>query len=151
MPEKALIFGGDTLTTTDVAVALGKAELGDPSKVAHLDKELLEKVYGKMVEMVEEAIDKIKTSAAPTPVILVGGGSILFPTELKGASQVIRPEHSGVANAIGSAISQVSGQIEKSTCWMKLDVRMRWNKRRKRRRQKQSMPVPTKTASLSWI
>lgn len=151
LPEKALIFGGDTLTTTDVAVALGKAELGDPSKVAHLDKELLEKVYGKMVEMVEEAIDKIKTSAAPTPVILVGGGSILFPTELKGASQVIRPEHSGVANAIGSAISQVSGQIEKSTCWMKLDVKMRWNKRRKRRRQKQSMPVPTKTASLSWI
>jgi N-methylhydantoinase A/oxoprolinase/acetone carboxylase beta subunit len=113
LPEKALIFGGDTLTTTDVAVALGKAELGDPSKVAHLDKELLEKVYGKMVEMVEEAIDKIKTSADPIPVILVGGGSILFPTELKGASQVIRPEHSGVANAIGSAISQVSGQIEK--------------------------------------
>lgn len=26
---------------------------------------------------------------------------------------MIRPEHSGVANAIGSAISQVSGQIEK--------------------------------------
>jgi N-methylhydantoinase A/oxoprolinase/acetone carboxylase beta subunit len=113
LPEKGLIFGGDTLTTTDVAVALGKVELGDASKVAHLDKSLLEKIYQKIVEMVEEAIDKMKTSAAPVPVILVGGGSILLPEELKGASEVIRPQHSGVANAIGSAISQVSGQIEK--------------------------------------
>ncbi|TQS71207.1 hydantoinase/oxoprolinase family protein [Ornithinibacillus gellani] len=113
LPEKAMIFGGDTLTTTDVAVALGKVELGDPAKVAHLDRALLEQVYAKMVVLVEEAIDKMKTSADPIPVILVGGGSILFPTELQGASTVIRPEHSGVANAIGSAISQVSGQIEK--------------------------------------
>ncbi|QYF81305.1 hypothetical protein KY492_20485 [Brevibacterium sp. PAMC21349] len=66
-----------------------------------------------MVNLVEEAIDKMKTSAAPVPVILVGGGSILLPEELKGASEVIRPLHSCVANAIGSAISQVSGQIEK--------------------------------------
>ncbi|MBS4208089.1 hydantoinase/oxoprolinase family protein [Bacillus sp. FJAT-50079] len=113
LPEEAMIFGGDTLTTTDVAVALGKVELGDPSKVAHLDKELLQQVYVKMVELVEEAIDKMKVSADPMPVILVGGGSVLFPKELKGASEVLRPENSGVANAIGSAISQVSGQIEK--------------------------------------
>ncbi|GER67723.1 hydantoinase subunit beta [Weizmannia acidilactici] len=113
LPEKGLVFGGDTLTTTDVAVALGKVKLGDASKVAHLNKEILNKVYDRMVEMVEEAIDKMKTSPAPVPVILVGGGSILLPDVLKGASAVIRPEHSGVANAIGSAISQVSGQIEK--------------------------------------
>lgn len=113
LPEKALIFGGDTLTTTDVAVALGKVELGDASKVAHLDKTLLNKIYDKMVELVEEAIDKMKTTADSIPVILVGGGSILLPTELQGASKVIRPEHSGVANAIGSAISQVSGQVER--------------------------------------
>ncbi|WP_435053669.1 hypothetical protein [Peribacillus simplex] len=66
-----------------------------------------------MVNLVEDAIDKMKTSAAPVPVILVGGGSILLPEELKGPSEVIRPLHSGVANAIGSAISQVSGQIVK--------------------------------------
>lgn len=113
LPEKGLIFGGDTLTATDVVVALGKVKLGDPEKVAHLDQKLLKRVYHKMVSLLEEAIDKIKTSADPVPVILVGGGSILFPDELKGASTVIRPEHSGVANAIGSAISQVSGQIEK--------------------------------------
>jgi len=113
LPEKSLIFGGDTLTTTDVAVALGKVKLGDPSKVAHLDQALLEEIYADMVELVEEAIDKMKTSAAPVPVILVGGGSILMPEALKGASEVIRPNHSGVANAIGAAIAQVSGQIEK--------------------------------------
>lgn len=113
LPQKGLVFGGDTLTATDVAVALGKATLGDASKVAHLDRALLEKVYAKMIEMVEEAIDKMKTSAEPVPVILVGGGSILLPDKLKGASQVIRPENSGVANAIGSAIAQISGQVER--------------------------------------
>lgn len=113
LPEKGLVFGGDTLTTTDVAVALGKADIGEPERVAHLDKALLEKVYARMVEMVEEAIDKMKTSADPVPVIIVGGGSILLPDRLKGASKVIRPEDFGVANAIGAGIAQVSGQIER--------------------------------------
>ncbi|WP_203333776.1 ROK family protein [Planococcus beigongshangi] len=113
LAEKGLVFGGDTLTATDVAVALGIAQLGDPALVSHLDEAVLKNVYTKMVEMVEETIDRMKTSADEVPVILVGGGSILFPAELKGASQVIKPVNSGVANAIGSAISQVSGQIEK--------------------------------------
>ena len=30
LTEKALIFGGDTFTTTDVAVGLGLIKLGDP-------------------------------------------------------------------------------------------------------------------------
>lgn len=111
--EQELIFGGDTLTTTDIVVALGKFEIGDPTKVMHLDKKLLEKIYSKMVEEVEIAIDKMKTSVKPVPIILVGGGSILLPNNLKGASEVIRPENFGVANAIGVAIAQVSGQIER--------------------------------------
>jgi N-methylhydantoinase A/oxoprolinase/acetone carboxylase beta subunit len=113
LPEKGLVFGGDTLTVTDVVVALGKADIGDASKVDHLNKRLLENIYGKMMEQVEEAIDRMKTSADPVPVILVGGGSILIPKELKGASEVIRPDHHGVANAIGAAIAQVSGQVER--------------------------------------
>lgn len=113
LSEEAFVFGGNTLTTTDIVVAMGKAEIGDASKVAHLERDLLEKIYAKMVSMVEEALDKMKTSADPVPVILVGGGSILLPNELKGASEVISPNNHGVANAIGSAISQVSGQIEK--------------------------------------
>ncbi|MED4476238.1 hydantoinase/oxoprolinase family protein [Oceanobacillus caeni] len=111
--EEALVFGGSTLTTTDVAVSLGKVKLGNPENVAQLDKNLLEAIYKRMVEMIEEAVDKIKTSAADMPVVFVGGGSVLFPNEIKGASQVYQPENGGVANAIGSAISQISGEIEK--------------------------------------
>lgn len=109
----ALVFGGETLTTTDVAVALGYANIGDKSKVKHLDKTLLNKIYSKMKKMLEDEIDKMKTSSEPVPVILVGGGADLFPDELKGASKVIKHKTGGAANAIGAAIAQVSGQIEK--------------------------------------
>jgi len=63
--------------------------------------------------MIEEAIDKVKTSAADMPVVFVGGGSVLFPNEIKGASQVYEPQNGGVSNAIGSVISQISWEIEK--------------------------------------
>ena len=65
-----------------------------------------------MKAMVEEQIDKMKTSAEGLPVILVGGGSILIPDSLQGASSVVRPQHFEVANAIGAAIAQVSGAVD---------------------------------------
>jgi hypothetical protein len=54
----------------------------------------------------------MKTSSAPLPVVLVGGGAIILPTHLEGASQILRPENFGVANAIGVAIAQASGEVE---------------------------------------
>ena len=41
------------------------------------------------------------------PVILVGGGSILVSRDLSSASEVLRPEHASVANAIGAITSNV--------------------------------------------
>lgn len=111
--EKALVFGGDTLTATDVAVCVGNAHIGNPTYVEHLNKKLMQKIYDKMIAMTEAAIEKIKTSPDQDSVIFVGGGSVLFPDSLKGASTVLKPKNSGVANAIGSAISQVSGQVER--------------------------------------
>lgn len=113
LTEKALVFGGDTLTATDIAVALGKVKLGDPEKVAHLKRSQVKGIYAKMIEMIESAIDQVKTSSESVPVVLVGGGGILLPDQLQGASEVIKPENFGVANAIGVAIAQVSGQIER--------------------------------------
>ena len=63
--------------------------------------------------MVEDAIDEMKISNADMDVILVGGGSIILPEDLNGAAKVIKPRHFGCANAIGSAISKVSGTYEK--------------------------------------
>lgn len=111
--EKALIFGGDTVTATDVAVRLGMAELGDPSGVADMDIDFANKAMAQMKAMVEDAIDAMKVSGADVDVILVGGGSITLPTDLKGASSVLKPAFFGTANAIGSAISKVSGTIER--------------------------------------
>ena len=63
--------------------------------------------------LVEDAIDSMKISSADSDVILVGGGSIVLPEDLAGAAKVVKPDHFGCANAIGSAISKVSGTYEK--------------------------------------
>ena len=65
-----------------------------------------------MRELVEDAVDAMKVSSDPVDAVLVGGGCIILPTDLAGTSQVEKPAHSGCANAIGSAISKVSGAYE---------------------------------------
>src|SRR6266545_2649802 len=55
---------------------------------------------------IAEAVDRMKTSAGDIPVVVVGGGSILLGDSLPGASQLVKPEHFAVANAIGAAIAQ---------------------------------------------
>lgn len=111
--KKALLFGGDVLTATDIAVRLGMVELGDASKVAHIPEELAKKALAAIGTLVEDAIDSMKVSSADSDVILVGGGSIVLPEKLAGAAAVVKPDHFGCANAIGSAISKVSGTFEK--------------------------------------
>jgi N-methylhydantoinase A/oxoprolinase/acetone carboxylase beta subunit len=111
--EKALVFGGDTLTATDVAVRLGYARIGDPGRAAHLDLSLAEKAMARIIEMTEDHIDAMKVSHDDVDVVLVGGGSILLPDHLRGVKKLLRPGNFAVANAIGAAIAKVSGAYEK--------------------------------------
>lgn len=113
LPEEALVFGGRTLTTTDIAVAGGRAGIGDKELVRGLDPSLVDETLAEIQTRVETAIDRVKVSYGDMPVILVGGGSVLVGDSLSGASEVLRPGHGGVANAIGAAIAQVGGQIER--------------------------------------
>ena len=113
LTEEALVFGGDTLTSTDIAVSDGRADVGDYRFVERLEPSLVADVMAEIQVRVETAIDRVKLSSEDVPVVLVGGGSVLLGDSLSGASIVLRPEHAGVANAIGAAIAQVGGQVER--------------------------------------
>ena len=110
--KRALVFGGDTMTATDIAVRLGMAKVGNPALVESIPQETAERAMAEMRQLVEDAIDVMKVSSDPIDTVLVGGGAIVLPRDLAGTAQVVTPEHAGCANAIGSAISKVSGVYE---------------------------------------
>ncbi|MEC8196858.1 MAG: hypothetical protein VX228_11190, partial [Pseudomonadota bacterium] len=107
--QEGIVFGGETLTASDVAVAAGRAQIGtnSPPEIENL-KNLLE----LMDEIVSDAVARSRTSSETVPVLAVGGGSILMPSKVDGL-KVIRPENYGLANAVGAAIAQVSGDATK--------------------------------------
>ncbi len=111
--EEAKVFGGDTLCATDIAVAAGDADIGDASRVADLDPGLVKAARRRIHQMIAEGVDRMKTSGDPIPLILVGGGAVLVAEQIPGTSEMIVPEHAGVANAIGASIAQVSGETDR--------------------------------------
>jgi N-methylhydantoinase A/oxoprolinase/acetone carboxylase beta subunit len=111
--ERALVFGGQELTATDIAVRAGQASIGDPSRVGHLDDAQVSAALDAIHRRIEDSIDQMKTNSRPVPVILVGGGHILVSRPLRGVSNVHRPQHAEVANAVGAAIALVSGRVDR--------------------------------------
>ena len=110
--EESYLFGGKTLTASDVAVASGHASFGDSSRLPRLSSATLDMVWTAFRAILEQGVDSMKTSASDVAIIAVGGGSFLIEDNLKGAAQVLRPPHASVANAIGAAIAQVGAQVE---------------------------------------
>ncbi|MFV2043630.1 MAG: hydantoinase/oxoprolinase family protein, partial [Anaerolineales bacterium] len=113
LTQRALVFGGSELTASDIAVAAGLADFGDRGAVSDLNTTFVGEAVEHMKRIVEEAVDRMKISAEPIPVIVVGGGSILIGEKLKGASEMIMPDHYPVANAVGAAIAQISGEVDR--------------------------------------
>ena len=112
LTEQALVFGGEILTVTDVAVAAGLVDIGDRRRVASLPAALVEGALARARAMIEEGVDRMKTDAGEAPLIAVGGGSFLVPPRLAGVSEVLNVPHQAVANAVGAAIAQVSGEVD---------------------------------------
>lgn len=116
LTDEALVFGGPTCTASDIAVASGQTVMGDASRVAHLSPAFVAAARARIKALLDGAIDVVKTSADPMPVLLVGGGAVLAPDDgddmIAGASEVIRPPFHDVANAVGAAISRVCGSVD---------------------------------------
>ncbi|GAB3205450.1 hydantoinase/oxoprolinase N-terminal domain-containing protein [Marinactinospora thermotolerans] len=112
LSRRGLVFGGDVTTLSDAAVLDGRASMGDTDVPDSL-RPLLRAALEEADRQVAEAIDRIKVTRGDLPLIAVGGGSVLIPDTLPGVTEVIRPEHYDVANAIGAAIGTVSGQVDR--------------------------------------
>ncbi|CDK26230.1 unnamed protein product [Kuraishia capsulata CBS 1993] len=117
--KKALIYGGSVATTSDMTVAMLQDQgsdlqlLGTPKLVKGKFNGDIQKAYSAEVKvLLETVLDRMKTSPEPLPVLLVGGGSIIAPDHLEGASVVLRPPYFGVANAIGAAIGKLSSSLQ---------------------------------------
>jgi N-methylhydantoinase A/oxoprolinase/acetone carboxylase beta subunit len=113
LPELARVFGGDTLTASDIAVAAGYATMGERRHIADLDPGLVRRAVQQIHQLFADSLDRIKTSAQAVPLVLVGGGSVLIHEDIPGVSEIIVPQGASVANAIGASIAQASGEVDR--------------------------------------
>ncbi|ARM76940.1 hydantoinase/oxoprolinase N-terminal domain-containing protein [Acidianus manzaensis] len=117
LTQKGISWNGDTLTTTDVAIAIKRITLENANPKLVLQKfptDYLTNIYTKMKKMWENAIDLMKTSKTDIQVIAVGGGSIMIPDKLEGASTVIKPQNAQYANAIGATLTKIGATVERT-------------------------------------
>ena len=121
LTTEALVFGGKTVTATDIAVAAGRADIGDRARTRDLPKETVQRGIERIHAIVEEGVDRMKTSAEPLPLVLVGGGAALIDGDIPGASEIVVPEHAGVANAVGATIAKISGETDRVFSYEKTD------------------------------
>jgi len=112
LTQRARVFGGTELTCTDIGVARGLIDLGDRARLADVSGDLIEATQRHIHRLIEESVDRMKTDAAEIPLIAVGGGAFLVPPRLPGISHVVQVPHHEVANAVGAAMAQVSGEVD---------------------------------------
>jgi len=110
--RRGRVFGGDTLTATDIAVAGGRTTLGDPARLSDLGQDLVSRGLARIDQLLESAVERARISPQPIPIIVVGGGSILAGAHVGGVP-IIRPKHFAVANAIGAAIAQTGAEVDR--------------------------------------
>lgn len=114
LTKESVVFGGKILTTTDCTVLADPGiQIGNRELVkGAMSKDALSRYKAIVKQKIEKVIDTMKTTPDDLPVLLVGGGAVIAPDELQGASKVLKPQWSGVANAIGAATARVSAVVD---------------------------------------
>lgn len=116
--DGAKCFGGPHLTLTDLAVGLGTCNISgaDVPRASKAFARLQDAkdCFEQVRRALENQVSLMKLDAPELPLVIVGGGSILFAsdTKLRGMKEkVLKPEHGEVANAIGAVIAKISAQL----------------------------------------
>ena len=129
LSSHSLVFKGNTLTLTDIAVALGRLDIGVLNR-----EELKQKIaqsVGVSLNNVDTFIQKVDRAAheklilslteaigamedVPQVLVLVGGGASLFDINqlrtIHHFKSIILPAFADVANALGAAQSLIGGK-----------------------------------------
>lgn len=130
LTAKALVFGGEILTPTDIAFALGRLEIGVLDQEAIMKKmeqfaegksveEMLAQIDKKLHSLLYEGIKETLTSMETVPdhLVLVGGGAAIFDVNRlkslmgKQFAGVLIPKQGAVANALGAARSKIGARF----------------------------------------
>ncbi len=111
--DEALVFGGHQLTLTDVAVAAGRAVIGDRALVKHLDAAMIARVDDHLRLRLARLLENYDRLDRQLPIILVGGGAPLILHLLRELGRRVEsPADAAVANAYGAAMAQVGGEAD---------------------------------------
>lgn len=103
--KDALCFGGKVLTLTDIALMINPMLINSKINIQSKLKDA-KKILNSAFEKIKRLIFQIEGIEKNLPVILVGGGAILFQTLLK--KRYIIPKFYNVANAYGAALAEIS-------------------------------------------
>ncbi len=110
--ERSIAFGGNELTLTDVALAMGHMEIsGADTTSIPLQSSETGPIFERVKAKIDHLVQKMQGEHNDLPVILVGGGAALLPISLLQKQHLI-PEHFNVANAYGAALAEISGTID---------------------------------------
>ncbi|PVE98238.1 hydantoinase/oxoprolinase family protein [Microbacterium sp. TPD7012] len=111
-PE-GLLFGGSTPTLTDAAALAGSPVSGRTlPPLSSTVSEALEAALAMVADRLDEAVERLSLGRLDIPLVVVGGGGFLVPDRLASAGRILRPDHGGVANAVGAAISLAGGRAD---------------------------------------
>ncbi|HIF66307.1 MAG TPA: hydantoinase/oxoprolinase family protein, partial [Acidimicrobiia bacterium] len=110
LSTEALAFGGSVPTLTDAAIAAGLLNIDGTSRP---DLPNADEILAHAATMIVGGADRMKLSSEEVPLIAVGGGAFAVSDTMQGISEVVRPDYGDTANAIGAALAEVSGGVDR--------------------------------------
>ncbi|WP_144877456.1 hydantoinase/oxoprolinase N-terminal domain-containing protein [Microbacterium sp. 1.5R] len=111
--REGLLFGGSTPTLTDAAALSGSPVAGRRlPALSSTVSSALARALALVADRLDEAVERLSLGRMDIPLVVVGGGGFLVPDSLASAGSILRPDHGGVANAVGAAISLAGGRAD---------------------------------------